>query len=452
MTGILNLPGLRELDRKELEDEYHVKAEPAAISRLCPHCGELHRVQRHGSRSMFVRDLTSHGKRVMIHLDSPRLICMVCRKTFMAVIQEVDENYQMTERLVRWIGRQALEYTYAELAKQIGIDEKTVRSIFDAYVAKLEKDFRRETPAWLGIDEIKLGRFRAIFTNLQDKTLVDMLPDRYYTSIVKFLESLPNREKIEYVSTDLWRPYRLAVQKVLPNAKLVADKFHVVSKANAAVDTVRRSIAKADQQKQGKGLKKAHKLFDKRAADLNDEQYLTVSGWLNCFPLLAAAYDLKERLYAVYEVETKEEAWAAYLNWEASIPPELSKPFKPVKTAFRNWKPYILNYFDDERVTNAFTESFNAKVRRVYRNGHGYTFERLRAKVLFTDRLQKRIPIQEKVKVKKQRFEDISMGRMTYFMMSGTFDDDYEVKIKTRQGNLGTDLPTLLAWLDSDNF
>ena len=85
-------------------------------------------------------------------------------------------------------------------------------------------------------------------------------------------------------------------------------------------------------------------------------------------------------------------------------------------------------------------------------NGHGYTFERLRAKVLFTDRLQKRIPVQEKVKMKKQRFEDISMGRMTYFMMSGTFDDEYEVKIKTRQGNLGTDLPTLFVWLDSDNF
>ena len=388
----------------------------------------------------------------MIHLDSPRLICMVCRKTFMAVIQELDENYQMTERLVRWIRRQSLEYTYAELAKQIGIDEKTVRSIFDAYVAKLEKDFRRETPAWLGIDEIKLGRFRAIFTNLQDKTLVDMLPDRYYTSIVKFLESLPNREKIEYVSTDLWRPYRQAVEKVLPNAKLVADKFHVVSKANAAVDAVRRSIAKADQKKRGKGLKKAHKLFDKRAADLSDEQYLTVSGWLNCFPLLAAAYDLKERLYVVYEVETKEEAWAAYLNWEASIPPELAKPFKPVKTAFRNWRPYILNYFDDERVTNAFTESFNAKVRRVYRNGHGYTFERLRAKVLFNDRLQKRIPIQEKVKVKKQRFEDISMGHRVYLMMSRTFGNEYDIKIKTRMANVGTDLPTLLAWLDSDDF
>lgn len=90
-------------------------------------------------------------------------------------------------------------------------------------------------------------------------------------------------------------------------------------------------------------------------------------------------------------------------------------------------------------------------MRRVYRNGHGYTFERLRAKALFTDRLQKRVPSQEKIKVKKQRFEDISMGRMTYFMM-GSFDDDYEVKTKTRMGNVGTDLPTLLALLDSDDF
>lgn len=31
MSGILNLPGLRELDKKESETEYHVKAEPAAI-------------------------------------------------------------------------------------------------------------------------------------------------------------------------------------------------------------------------------------------------------------------------------------------------------------------------------------------------------------------------------------------------------------------------------------
>ena len=369
----------------------------------------------------------------------------------MAVIAEVDTDHAMTERLVRWMGRQSLEYTYAEMAKQVGVDEKTVRNVFDAYVAELEKKFKRETPVWLGVDEIKLSRFRAIFTNIGDRTLIDKLPDRYSTSIAKFMESLPNKERITHVACDMWRPYRQAAQKVLPHAKIVLDKFHVVSKANAAFDAVRRSISKADQTKQGAGLKKAHKLFDKRAADLNDEQYLTVSGWLNSFPLLATAYDLKERLFKVYDVETKEEAWGEYLVWEASIPDELAKPFRPVKTAFRNWKERILNYFDDHRITNAFTESFNAKVRRVYRDGRGYTFERLRAKVLFTDRLQRRVSIQEKVRVKKkQRFEEVGMARMMFCM--GSFDDGYETKIKIRPGNLGTDLPTLLLLLDSDDF
>ena len=449
MTGILNLSGLHELDLKELEFEYHVKAEPAAISRLCPHCGELHRVQKHGSRSMFIRDLPTHGKTMMIHLDVPRLICLACKKTFMAVVAEVDADHAMTERLVRWMGRQSLEYTYAEMAKQVGVDEKTVRNVFDAYVAELEKKFLRETPVWLGVDEIKLGRFRAIFTNIGDRTLIDLLPDRYSTSIERFMASLPNKECITHVACDMWRPYRQAAQKVLPQAKIVVDKFHVVSKANAAFDAVRRGISKTNPK--GAGLKKAHKLFDKRAADLNDEQYLTVSGWLNSFPLLATAYDLKERLYKVYDVETKEEAWGEYLVWEASIPDEIAKPFRPVKTAFRNWKEWILNYFDDHRITNAFTESFNAKVRRVYRDGRGYTFERLRAKVLFTDRLQRRVSIQEKVRVKKkQRFAEVGMERMMFCMES--FDDGYETKIKTRPGNLGTDLPTLLLLLDSDDF
>jgi len=74
-----------------------------------------------------------------------------------------------------------------------------------------------------------------------------MLPDRYGTSIVAFLSSLPNKSRITHVGMDMWRPYRIAVQKVLPNAKIVVDKFHVVSKANAAFDTVRRKIANADK-------------------------------------------------------------------------------------------------------------------------------------------------------------------------------------------------------------
>lgn len=39
-----------------------------------------------------------------------------------------------------------LEYTRAEVAKQVDVDEKTARSVFDKYVAELEKHFMRENP------------------------------------------------------------------------------------------------------------------------------------------------------------------------------------------------------------------------------------------------------------------------------------------------------------------
>lgn len=189
---------------------------------------------------------------------------------------------------------------------------------------------------------------------------------------------------------------------------------------------------------------------------MTDEQFLTVSGWLNTFPLLKAAYDLKERLYAIYEATTPEEAWGEYLHWESTIPKELAKPFRAVKTAFRNWQPYILNYFDDQRVTNAFTESFNAKIRAVYRNGRGYTFERLRAKVLYTDMLQKRVRVQDEVKVKrktKPKFEEVSMARVAYFeMMVAEPEPKYDVRMVPRIANLGTDLSTLEALFDSGKF
>lgn len=49
---------------------------------------------------MFASDLPTHGKTMMIHLDVPRRKCLACSKPWPAVIQEIDDNYQMAARLV----------------------------------------------------------------------------------------------------------------------------------------------------------------------------------------------------------------------------------------------------------------------------------------------------------------------------------------------------------------
>lgn len=75
----------------------------------------------------------------------------------------------------------------------------------------------------------------------------------------------------------------------------------------------------------------------------------------------------------------------------------------------------------------------------------------LRAKVLFSDMLQKKARRVETVKVKKRpRFDDVPqnamylmMGRMTYA------EPEYVTHQEVREVNLGTDLSTLLTEIDT---
>ena len=46
------------------------------------------------------------------------------------------------------------------------------------------------------------------------------------------------------VSTDLWEPYRQAVNVALPQAQQVADRFHVMKQLNNRLTQARRSIQK----------------------------------------------------------------------------------------------------------------------------------------------------------------------------------------------------------------
>ena len=56
--------------------------------------------------------------------------------------------------------------------------------------------------------------------------------------------SMTERHQVEIVSMDMWKPYRRAVQAVLPQARTVVDKFHVVRMANEALEKVRKGLRK----------------------------------------------------------------------------------------------------------------------------------------------------------------------------------------------------------------
>lgn len=69
--------------------------------------------------------------------------------------------------------------------------------------------------------------------------------------------------------------------------------------------------------------------------------------------------------------------------WLQTVEPEIKPFFSDLVKAWINWEDYILTYFTHP-VTNATTEGINNLIRVIDRLGRGYSFEALRAKILYT--------------------------------------------------------------------
>lgn len=392
-ANILNLPAYAVTALQENEHDYHIDAAVKAMP-VCPHCRGSD-LSGFGRREQMVHDLPSHGRRVGLYIDARRFKCNPCSinqgktVTFYEPLPNIDERRAMTSRLTVWIGKQAIKRTFASLAEEVGIDEKSVRSIFRDYINELEKTIRFEVPKWMGIDEIHLIRPRCVIANIANNTIVDMLHNRNKETVVRYLHHLEGKERIQYVAMDMWQPYRDACHAVIPDAKVIVDKFHVVKLANEAMERVRKDLRERLTPKQRRGLMHDRWVLLKRERDLTDEDSLLLSGWIKNYPELGLAYRLKEDFFGIYDAESPDEAQGRFLQWKSQITPEIESAFFDLVRAWGNWNPWILEYFNHP-ITNAYTESLNNLIRVMNRLGRGYSFEALRAKILFAEGAHKR--------------------------------------------------------------
>ena len=284
IASILNLPDYTVLRVEENDRDYHITAEVSNPPTTCLICGSQS-LAGHGRNEQMIRDLPSHGKRVAIYVDTRRWRCQDCGKTVMEILPAVNSKRKMTERLVQWIGKFSLKRTFASLAEEAGLDEKTIRNIFRDYINELEATVRFETPKWMGIDEIHLIKPRGVITNIENNTVVELLANRNQDTIAKYLTGLKGKDKVQYVAMDMRRPYRSAVNAVLPQATVVIDKFHVVKMANEALEKVRKSMRADLKLKQKRDLMHDRFVLLKRERDLNDKERFNLDDWVQNYPL-----------------------------------------------------------------------------------------------------------------------------------------------------------------------
>lgn len=112
--------------------------------------------------------------------------------------------------------------------------------------------------------------------------------------------------------------------------------------------------------------------------------------------------------------------------------------YKDLVRAVDNWHVEIFNYFD-KRLTNAYTESINSIIRQVERMGRGYSFDALRAKILFDEKLHKK---------RKPRF---NLSAFNKAMLHDNFNW-YEVNDHNITDNFGVDFSTLIKNLEKGDL
>lgn len=454
----LALSNVRTLKALESDEEYLLEIEtftPANSGdgmgnypEVCPKCGVLYDIKGIGRINQQVKDTPAHGKRISLLFKRRRYQCKSCMGTFMEQPGWLHPDRHATYRLIAGVERDVFLMPNSHVAHKYGLDDKTVKNVLDAFIARKEAIYHIATPRVLGIDELHLmGRARGVFTNIEQRTLIEMLPDRNKSTVKAFLATL-DPQVVEVVTVDMWRPYSDAVHEVLPRAVVVVDKFHVVRYANQALDNIRKTFKAGLDTKQRRRLKRDRYTLLKRRNDLTVFEIGEVSEWGKLFPNLIRAYDLKERFYYVYEATTPTDAKRRYQEWKASIPASLKVAFSDLVRAVDNWEAEIFAYFlHEERFTNAYTESMNRSIRDLDRSGRGYSFPALRAKLLYGQEF-KRKPVRHKLKAEIQELLDQGINAdNTTFHFS---DQSLYAELEDATYNVyGTDMESVAEWLET---
>lgn len=268
----------------------------------------------------------------------------------------------------------------------------TIKNIAHDLIDELEQTVHYETPVIMGIDEVSLaGDYRCVITNLATNNVFQMLEFRTQEHLKPFFQSLKDREKVEWVCTDMWRPFKRSFSQYLPNARLVIDKFHVVKMASEALEEERKKYQATLSKDERIQVKKSIRwLTLKRPGNLSTTERKALEIVRQTIPDLAEAYDFKEAFFRIYDDPDKQSAMHAFEAWEKSLPANELERFHSLAKTVHNHYEDIFAYWDSPApITNAYTECLNGLIKLSNRMGRGYSYEIIRAKTLYAKQARK---------------------------------------------------------------
>ena len=233
----------------------------------------------------------------------------------------------------------------------------------------------------VGVDEIARSRGHRYLTLVYDiggeaKRLLAVAEERTEASLRLCLEGLGETvcQQVQYVCSDMWKPYLKVIAEKLGGAVHVLDRFHVMQKFGKALDEIRAEEAKRLQRDGYEPvLKRSRWCFLKRPANLTEKQTVKLSELLKYNLRTVRAYLLREEFQRLWDY--KSAAWAErFLNeWTRRVMRSRLEPMKKIARTIRSHQALLLNWFRARgEVSSGAVEGLNNKVKLVTRKSYGF--------------------------------------------------------------------------------
>jgi transposase len=293
----------------------------------------------------------SEGKKRLTKSYQLFLACWAKRLSWKEVATVFRASWESVYRSVEWVVNYGLSHRTWDNVKQIGIDEIAVFKghKYLTMVYQLDKGLRRLL--WCGEDR-------------KTKTLL-----RFFREFGK-----ERCGRLEFVCSDMWKPYLKVIKKKAVNALNILDRFHIMKKFNVAIDETRRQeVKKLKVEEKENVLVNGRWLLLKKVANLTEKQTHRLSQLLKINLSSVKAYLLKEDFQQFWRY--KSAGWAGKFleDWATRTMKSKLVPMKKVAKMLRSHKALILNWFRaDGELSSGAVEGLNNKAKLAMRKAYGF--------------------------------------------------------------------------------
>jgi transposase len=276
----------------------------------CPECGELCHKHHETLNPRRWKDMSCSQHPVFIEASPVRVTCERCKSTSVELLPWADPYQRQTRRFQQNLALQSASMPIMHVAVMHGLSWGTVRRAEGAALARW--DATREHPPLrqVGIDEKYLGRrnklehdYVTIVSNLETGEPLWIGPGREEKTVATWLATLKKKQKIriQLFAMDMHRPFWNAIKadENLAHAVIVHDPFHIVKRANKAVNEIRKdTFFRAGQEMRTVG-RGSHWLVLRSWEKNTPEDQAELTRLFTYNHQLARAYQIKEELRAV---------------------------------------------------------------------------------------------------------------------------------------------------------